>query len=69
MIPENKRVIDILADLENAAVVSIIEDGVGHAYFGKEEIESIPYDLLEKKVESYLVVMKVGGLFVDLEVE
>lgn len=68
MNPENRRVIDILADLNEIAIVSITEAGVGHAYIGKEDIAGIPCDLLEKKVERCLVVMKTGGLFVDLEV-
>lgn len=68
MIPENRRVIDILAELNGIAIVSIIEDGIGHAYIGEEDISNIPCDLLEKKVESALVVMKTGGYYVDLEV-
>ena len=68
MIPDNKRVIDILKDLDDIAVVSFIGPDIGHAYIGKEDIDNIPLDLLERKVEECLIVKKVGGFYVELEV-
>lgn len=51
----------------NIALLTITENGVGHAYF-EEDIEYIDPDLLSKRVLSCLVVKKPYGYVVDLEV-
>lgn len=68
LVNDDQTVIDILDDLDNIALATITENGVGHAYFGEGEIASIDPDILHKRVLSCLVVKKSYGYTVDLEV-
>lgn len=65
---KQQRVIDILADIDDIGVVTITENGVGHAYFSMEEIDEIPCDLMESIVVTAFVVKKSYGFHVEMEV-
>lgn len=67
LVNDGQTVIDILDELDNIALVTITENGVGHAYFEKD-IEYIEPELLSKRVLSSLVVKKPYGYIADLEV-
>lgn len=69
LVNDDQTVIDILDDLDNIhiALLTITENGVGHAYF-EEDIEYIEPELLHKRVLSCLVVKKSHGYEVNLEV-
>ena len=67
MQPINRTVIDILDSVGDIAVLSIIEDGVGHAYFG-DEVDDIDPDVLESPVRSWFIVKKSYGFIVEVEV-
>ena len=70
LVNDDQTVIDILDDLDNIdiALLTITENGVGHAYFEEGEIASIEPDILHKRVLSCLVVKKQHGYEVNLEV-
>lgn len=68
LINDGQTVIDILKDLDDIAVVTITENGVGHAYIGDDDINSIDPDILSKRVVSSLVVKKSNGFEVHVEI-
>ena len=59
---------DVISEFNNLAVVSIIENNVGHAYIGEEDIAAIDPDILNKKVLSSFTVKKSDGFHLSLEV-
>lgn len=59
---------EFIDGFDEIAILDICEGGIGHSFFGEEEIECIDEDLLNKPVESSLVIKKKYGYHVVLEV-
>jgi hypothetical protein len=59
---------DILRDCSDVAVVCVCDSGIEHAYIGADDIAAIDQDILDAPVDSYIVVKRVDGLWVFVEV-
>ena len=59
---------DFINGFDDIALLAIVEGGIGHSFNGKEEIKCMDEDLLDKPVESSLVIKKKHGYEVHLEV-
>ena len=68
MVPKKQRVIDILAEFDDIGVVTITENGVGHAYFCMSDIDSIPCEELESIAINWFIVKKDYGYVVEIEI-
>ena len=59
---------EFIEGFDEIAMLFITEGGIGHSFVGEEDIECIDEDLLDKLVESSLVIKKQYGYEVHLEV-
>lgn len=59
---------DFIDGFDEIALLIIAEGSVSHSFVGEEDIECIEEDLLNKPVESSLVIKKKHGYEVHLEV-
>ena len=68
LINDEQTVQDILNDLDDVAVVSINDRGVGHSYIGEYDIAAIDEDILDSKAMSFFIVKKSFGYEVYIEI-
>lgn len=59
---------EFIEEFDEIALLFITEGGIGHSFVGEEDIDCIDEDLLNKPVESSLVIKKKYGYEVHLEV-